>query len=704
MIDQQTKQRIYDTAKILDVVSDFVSLKRHGASYLGLCPFHSDRKPSFHVSPAKNICKCFACGEGGSPLNFVMKHEQLSYGEALRYLARKYNIEIVEREVTDEEREAANERQSLFLINDYAQKFYHSQMQESPEGQTIALSYFRERGIRPETMEAFSLGYAPGGSKTAFTESACSAGYSLERLVKLGLSLQDERGGGRPPIDRFRERVMFPVRNLSGQYVAFGGRTLNKENKAKYVNSPESSIYSKSRELYGLYQAKGSIQKADKCYIVEGYIDVLSMYQSGVTNVVASSGTALTVEQIRLISRFTKNVTLLFDGDAAGIKAALRGTDLLLEEGMNVRVVPMPQGEDPDSFAQSHTSDELVAYLEANEMDFIHYKLQLSQEVMQRDPLLKAKVVQNILASIALIPDSITRGVLSKSIAEQLQMPEKLLLREVGKLRQQGVRAGGYIAPTQPSVAPEVATSSPHPEVTQAPPTNAQPSVTAEPSLPPAFKPYPYEVELLRFVILQGEQEVLILEEDEAGEPYLQSYQIASYLSYLLSELHGRLSPFFLEVLSQATEYCLPQALACASFFTNYDKDEIRRLAVDFVASDMMREGATPPDQMEEILISDLATATEPARQTQALQALERYRNERSERQLLELGNKVIREVDGLDFALVIEDIQALHQELKQVQKDASPEQIKALLDELNALNEHKIALGDKLGERTILT
>ena len=395
MIDQQTRQRILDSAQILDVVSDFISLRRQGVSYVGLCPFHSDRNPSFYVNPAKNICKCFSCGEGGTPLNFIMKHEQLSYSDALKYLAKKYNIEVVEREESEEEKQRNSERESLFIINDYAAKYFQTQLTETEEGRTVGLAYFRERGIRPETIERFGLGYAPE-SKTAFTEQAIKSGYPLKRLAEVGLSIEYEDHPGKA-IDRFRGRVIFPVRNLSGRYVAFGGRVMSKTAKtAKYVNSPESLIYSKSRELYGLYWAKSAISKLGKCYLVEGYTDVLSMYQAGIENVVSSSGTALTIDQIRLIRRFTTTITVLYDGDAAGIKAALRGIDLLLEEGFRIKVVLLPDGEDPDSFARSHSNTELQAYLDEHETDFIHFKIELYQEEMERDPLRRAELISDL--------------------------------------------------------------------------------------------------------------------------------------------------------------------------------------------------------------------------------------------------------------------------------------------------------------------
>jgi len=432
VIDQQTRQRILDSAQILDVVSDFISLRRQGVSYVGLCPFHSDRNPSFYVNPAKNICKCFSCGEGGTPLNFIMKHEQLSYSDALKYLAKKYNIEVVEREESEEEKQRNSERESLFIINDYAAKYFQTQLTETEEGRTVGLAYFRERGIRPETIERFGLGYAPE-SKTAFTEQAFKSGYPLKRLAEVGLSIEYEDHPGKA-IDRFRGRVIFPVRNLSGRYVAFGGRVMSKTSKtAKYVNSPESLIYSKSRELYGLYWAKSAISKLGKCYLVEGYTDVLSMYQAGIENVVSSSGTALTIDQIRLIRRFTTTITVLYDGDAAGLHASLRGIDILLSEGLNIKIVLLPEGEDPDSYAHARTPEEFKKDLEEREEDFIEFKTKLLLKDAGRDPMKRANVITDITHSIAVIPSDIVRQVYIHDLAGRLSIDESAIVNEVAK-------------------------------------------------------------------------------------------------------------------------------------------------------------------------------------------------------------------------------------------------------------------------------
>ena len=433
MIDSQTIERIQDTAQIVDVVSDFVTLRRRGVNFVGLCPFHDDRTPSFYVSPAKNICKCFACGEGGSSVHFIMKHEQLSYYEALKFLAKKYNIEVVEKELTSEEKQAQSDRDSMFILNEFARDYFVKKLHDDPEGKAIGLSYFKERGFRDDIIKKFQLGYSLE-QRDAFSSEAQRAGYRSDYLLKTGLSAGGENNS--PLIDRFRGRVIFPVHTLSGKVVAFGGRILKKaENTGKYVNSPESEIYSKSKELYGIFFSKSAIVKADKCFLVEGYTDVLSMHQAGIENVVASSGTALTHGQIRMIHRFSENITVLYDGDAAGIKAALRGIDLLLEDGMNVRVVLLPEGEDPDSFARKQSAEEFNRFIDEHEQDFIRFKTNLLLDEVGDDPIKKAGLITNIVQSIALIPDNIKRSVYIQDTATLLSTREDVVIAAVNKIR-----------------------------------------------------------------------------------------------------------------------------------------------------------------------------------------------------------------------------------------------------------------------------
>lgn len=431
-IDPETVNRILDTADIVDVVSDFVKLRRSGANYKGLCPFHNERTPSFSVNKARNICKCFSCGKGGSPVNFIMEHEQLSYQEALRYLARKYNIEIVERELSDSERQAQSEREAMLAINDFALTQFRHNLLDTADGRDIALAYFRHRGLSDAMIERFHLGYSLDKG-TALLDAAHQAGYKDKYLIDTGLAGVSEQNGTRRLYDRFRGRVMFPIHTISGRVVGFGGRTMRSDKTlAKYVNSPESVIYKKNLELYGLYQAKGAIAKRDKCILVEGYLDVISMHQAGVENVVASSGTSLTEGQIRAIRRFTNNVTLIYDADPAGIKASLRGIRMLLAEKMDVKVLLLPAGDDPDSFAQSHSSSEVEAYLKANEHDIIAFMTEvLMKEVNPSDPTARAKVINVILGTIAYVDEPVKRQEYISQCSRMLGIAEEVLIPQL---------------------------------------------------------------------------------------------------------------------------------------------------------------------------------------------------------------------------------------------------------------------------------
>ncbi|MBQ2561932.1 MAG: DNA primase [Muribaculaceae bacterium] len=430
MIDRETVDRILDTADIVEVVSDFVSLRRRGANFIGLCPFHDEKTPSFSVSPAKQFCHCFGCGKGGSPVGFIMEHEQMSYPEALRYLAKKYHIEIHEKELTSEEKAAQTERESMLVLNEFASQYFEDQLLNTQEGRDIGLSYFYERGFNDDTIKKFHLGYSPENSK-AFYTAAVAKGYNKKFLFDTGLCIDDRRGGG---FDRFHGRVMFPIMNIAGKVIAFGGRTLKKTKEvAKYFNSPESTVYVKNRELYGLFQAKRAIVKEEKCFLVEGYTDVISMHQAGIENVVASSGTSLTEGQIRAIHRFTDNVTVLYDGDSAGIHASLRGIDMLLAEGLSIKVLLLPDGEDPDSYARTHSASEFKQYIHDNETDFISFKTKILLEGTERDPIKRAAVIGDVVKSISVIPDAIARSVYARECSIQLGISEDVLLREIQK-------------------------------------------------------------------------------------------------------------------------------------------------------------------------------------------------------------------------------------------------------------------------------
>ena len=431
MIDQITIEKILDAANIVDVVSEFVTMRRRGVNYVGLCPFHNEKTPSFYVSPSKGICKCFSCGKGGNVIHFLMEHEQMSYWEAAKWLARKYGIPYTERELTDSEKALQNERESLFITNQFADDFFKDQLLNTERGRAIGLAYFRKRGFRDDIIDRFHLGYCPD-SPDALASAAIAKGYSRENLIKTGLCYERENDGALR--DRFHGRVIFPVHSLAGKIVAFGGRIMNADAKvAKYVNSPESIIYSKSRELYGLYQAKQAIVRKDRCFLVEGYADVISMFQSGVENVVASSGTSLTPGQIRLIHRFTNNITVLYDGDKAGIKASLRGIDMLLAEGMNVKVLLLPDGEDPDSFAQSRGATEFQQYIDSHQVDFIRFKVNLLMEDAQDDPYSRSELIKSITQSISVIQDPIVRSVYITECSQIMKIDERLLINDVNR-------------------------------------------------------------------------------------------------------------------------------------------------------------------------------------------------------------------------------------------------------------------------------
>ena len=442
MIDRATIERIQDTVQIVDVVSDFVSLKRRGTNYVACCPFHHEKTPSFSVSPTKGIFKCFGCGKAGNAVAFVMEHEQMSYVEALKYLGKKYGIEVVDKEESAEDIQQRLYHESLLIVNEFAKDFYVKRLWESEDGQAIGLSYFKERGFTDETIKKFNLGFAPN-EKRAFTHQAQKAGYKKEHLTGVGLTIEREENG--ELFDRFYDRVMFPWRSISGKVIAFGGRTLRSDKAiAKYINSPESEAFVKNRSLYGIYEAKAAIVKQQKCYLVEGYTDVISFHQAGIENVVASGGTSLTSGQIALIRRFSNKITVLYDGDFAGIKASLRGIDMFLEEGMEVKVALFPDGEDPDSYAKSHTAEQVQEFLNSREEDFIAFKYRLLSKDAERDPMQRARLITEIVNSISVIPDAIVRNVYVEDTALRLNVKEELLQQEVAKARRARLEKGQF--------------------------------------------------------------------------------------------------------------------------------------------------------------------------------------------------------------------------------------------------------------------
>ena len=608
MIDQATIDRIMDAAQIVDVVSEFVTLRKRGVNYIGLCPFHNEKTPSFSVSPSKGVCKCFSCGKGGNVVHFIMEHEQLSYYEALKWLAKKYNIEIKERELTDEEKQAHSLRESLFVVNQFASEYFQNILYNNIDGQRIGMTYLRGRGFRDDIIKKFQLGYSTD-NHDALARAALQKGYKEEFLVKTGLCYRKEDGTLR---DRFWGRVIFPVHTISGKVVAFGGRVLSAATKnvqMKYVNSPESEIYHKSRELYGIYFAKQAIVRQDRCFLVEGYTDVISMHQSGIENVVASSGTALTSEQIRLIHRFTNNITVLYDGDGAGIKASIRGIDMLLEEGMNVKVCLLPDGDDPDSFARKHNATDYQAYINDHEVDFIRFKTDLLMEEAGKDPIKRASLISSIVKSISVIPDAIVRSVYIRECSQLLQMEEKVLIEATAKLIEQA-REAKFKEQQRKKEREQRLTATPQASVPESSPetqTNETPAAdsTSEtgnapfPSEPAPFPTEPYtsyipsegneqkvfyakEEDLVRMLIRYGEK-VMCYVENETGEqiPLTVTECIASGLKEDELQFYD---PLHRLVLQECEAHLNDPNFNPERYFIAHPDPAVSKLAVDLVS------------------------------------------------------------------------------------------------------------------------
>ena len=628
MIDQATIDRILDAAQIVDVVSEFVTLRRRGVNYIGLCPFHNEKTPSFSVSPSKGLCKCFSCGKGGNVVHFIMEHEQLSYYEALKWLARKYNIEVKERELTEEEKQASNLRESLFVVNQFASEYFQNVLYNVEEGQRIGMTYLRSRGFRDDIIKKFQLGYSTD-NRDALARTAIEKGYKPEFLEKTGLCYRKDDGTLR---DRFWRRVIFPVHTLSGKVVAFGGRVLNAATKnvqMKYVNSPESEIYHKSRELYGIYFAKQAMVRQDRCFLVEGYTDVISMHQSGIENVVASSGTALTSDQIRLIHRFTNNITVLYDGDGAGIKASIRGIDMLLEEGMNVKVCLLPDGDDPDSFARKHNATEYQAYINDHEVDFIRFKTDLLIEEAGKDPIKKANLITSIVKSISVIPDSITRNVYIRECSEMLRMEERVLVNAVGKLKEQAdenrkkeeqrkeyrarlqaeqqatQQAAVSTPPANAEVSGALASLSGADAPMESPlPGDELPPMPEEGSSEPSYSPVPVEddygsfipsegneeklfykqeVDLMRMLIRYGEKVMCMAEDEEGNEIPV------TVAEYIAEGLHNDSLGFHIalhrRVLNECVAHIHDSGFCAERYFVSHLDPEVSKLAAE-MASD----------------------------------------------------------------------------------------------------------------------
>ncbi len=558
MIDRTTIDRILDTADIVDVIQDFVTLKKRGVNFIGLCPFHNEKTPSFTVSPSKGIYKCFGCGKGGNVVNFIMDHERLSYPESLKYLARKYHIEVEEKEPSEEELRQQDERESLQVVTSFARKYFSDILFNHAEGKAVGMAYLKERGYREEIIRKFQLGYSRE-DKNAFTSAALKQNFKKEILVRSGLSVErnDEL------YDRFNGRVIFPIHSLSGNVLGFGGRVLRKDDKtAKYVNSPESELYHKSRIVYGIYQARKSITSLDKCFLVEGYTDVLSLHQCGVENVVASSGTALTPEQIRLIKRFTSNVTILYDGDEAGIKASLRGIDLLLEEGLNIKVILLPDGEDPDSYSRKLSYQQFMEFLVREEKDFIMFKTSLLMEDTRNDPVKRANLITDIVRSIAVISDRIKRSVYIKECSVLLGIDERVLYSEVYRRRRKAAedRAKKITSGEEVSFR-----------------------LTTVPSFIEEIFSEPQEREIIRLLLHYGEKELFPIEHEGGGEEYI------TVAEYIINEIQNDDLEFKNLIYRQVFEEYL-QMLSKGQYpdnryFTNHNDQKVREMAADMLSN-----------------------------------------------------------------------------------------------------------------------
>lgn len=560
MIKKETIDVIMDTARIEEVVGDFVNLKRRGTNLLGLCPFHNEKTPSFNVSPIRGIYKCFGCGKAGNSVNFIMDHEHYSYPEALRYLAEKYNIAIEEDEKTPEFNQEQLQRESLLITTEFARKYFSRQLHETEEGKSIGLSYFYEREFTDATIEKFQLGYSPEAWR-AFTDEALANGYLKENLEKTGLTVISED----KMFDRFRGRVMFPIHNITGKVIAFGARILKTDAKAaKYLNSPESDIYHKSKILYGIYFAKKSIIAKDECFLVEGYTDVISMHQAGIENVVASSGTSLTVEQIRLIGRYTKNITVLYDGDPAGIKASIRGIDLILEEGLNVKVVLFPDGDDPDSFARKHSTYEVADYIKESAQDFIRFKTSLLLKEVANDPVRKAGLIRDIVETIAKIPDPILRETYTRECSVLMEINEQTLISELNKILRKEV----FKFPKPESGIEELLSDVLTPDH-QAPDLN-----------PSEYQ----EADIIRLLLTYGEEDLYFIEPINERESHEVTEKVKSFIVHELNmdEISFE-HPVYAKIYKEFENMVHQEAAYQSQYIVNHDDQEIRQLAADIL-------------------------------------------------------------------------------------------------------------------------
>lgn len=686
MIDQATIDRILDAAQIVDVVSEFVTLRKRGVNYIGLCPFHNEKTPSFSVSPSKGLCKCFSCGKGGNVVHFIMEHEQLTYYEALKWLARKYNIEVKERELTDEEKQAHSLRESLFVVNQYAAEYFQDILYNNIDGQRIGMTYLRGRGFRDDIIKKFQLGYSTD-SHDALAKAAIQKGYKADYLVKTGLCYRKDDGSLR---DRFCGRVIFPVHTLSGKVVAFGGRVLSSQTKnvqMKYVNSPESEIYHKSKELYGIYFAKQAIVRQDRCFLVEGYTDVISMHQSGVENVVASSGTALTPEQIRLIHRFTNNITVLYDGDMAGIKASLRGIDMLLEEGMNVKICLLPDGDDPDSFARKHNATDFQAFINNHEVDFIRFKTNLLLEEAGKDPIKRASLISSIVKSIAVIPEEIVRSVYIRECSRLLDMSEKVLTEATSQMVRQNIEnrekeqerkkireerqqaiATNNVPGNQPDTQIPEQVSTPIQE-NPAPviPDSYQSFIPVEGNENKVF--FQREKSLIKMIIRYGEKVMCYVENEEQEQvPYKVIEFIAASLKEDDLQFH---SPLHRKILNEAVAHEKDAQFTSERFFLTHPDPEINKLAADMVSE---RYQLSKYHSKSQKIISD-------------------------EERLYELIPRLL-----IDFKLSIVEEEMKHTLLALAQPEiaGNPEKAKEIMERYKTLHQTQMLMARNAGDRIV--
>lgn len=656
MIDRLTVEKIKDAANIVDVVSEFVSLRRSGANYKGLCPFHNERTPSFFVSPSRGICHCFSCGRGGTPINFIMEHEQMTYVEALRWLARKYNIEIKERELTDKERQEQSERDSMFIVNEWAADYFKQILLESEGGNSIGLQYFRSRGFRDDIISKFHLGYDVQ-DRHQLAREAQAKGYQLDFLLKTGICYKNDRS---EYIDRYAGRVIFPWLSVSGKIVGFGGRLLDSRTKGvaqKYVNSPDSEIYHKDQLLYGIYQAKKAISREDRVYMVEGYTDVISMHQCGIENVVANSGTALSVHQIRMLHRFTSNITLLYDGDAAGIHAALRGTDMILAEGMNIKVLVLPDGDDPDSFARKHSSADFKQYIEDHQVDFIQFKTNLMLNGVT-DPAKRSEAINSIVQSIAVVPNQILRDTYIHDCAQRLNIAESTLINTMNK----------FIREAQDRM-----NKAPNAEAQQA---NSASSTTQKyinnPSIPKV------ETMLMQVIIRHGDFIIYRDIEDEEGN--LINLTVAEWINYSLSAENLRFSvEIYNRVLNETLEHLRDNNFSAEQYFIHHNDIEISQLATELILDKYQYIREQKEESTGKQNVSDEA---------------------RMEKETEKLRNEVLHLLLDFHFDLLERRLQQIKMEI--TQPNNTPERMASLMKDFRDTQQKRNELAQQRGNNII--